>query len=123
MTLQELVSAQKVFEKLSQKEMKIQLAYKIMKFLKEAKKDVDFYREKCKEIIEKYSIKENGKIKQEGGNIYIQPDKQNEFQNEFDELKNLEVSAPEINFNVGEFQDLQVTAIDLLAIEQFLINN
>lgn len=123
MKLQDLVKATKTLETLSNDKINVRLAYKIMKVLKETKNDVDFYQEKGAEIIKKFAEKDDkGEIKlsPDGRDIVLQKDKIDDFNKEYTELNDTEVKIPEIKFEIEELEEVKLSALDLMSIEEFL---
>lgn len=123
MKLQNLVKTTKTLETLSNEKINVRLAYKIMKVLKETKNDVDFYQEKGAEIIKKFAEKDdNGEIKlsPDGRDIVLQKDKIDDFNKEYTELNDTEVTIPEIKFEIEELEEVKLSALDLMSIEEFL---
>lgn len=123
MKLQDLAKSVKIFESLSQGKVNVKLAYKLMKVLKETKNDIDFYQEKSKEIIEKYAQRDDKNeivITPDQTGVMLQEDKIDEFNKEYIELNETEITLPEIKFEIDEFEDVKLSAVDLMAIDEFL---
>lgn len=123
MKLQDLAKSVKIFESLSQGKVNVKLAYKLMKVLKETKNDIDFYQEKSKEIIEKYAQRDDKNeivITPDQTGVMLQEDKIDEFNKEYTELNETEITLPEIKFEIDEFEDVKLSAVDLMAIDEFL---
>ena len=121
MKLKDLVKATRVFETLGQEKISVSLAYKFMKIIKETKNDIDFYQTKGQEIVNKYALRdENGNIRQNSEGLFVDPEKADDFNKEFEELNNTDVNIPDIKFALEELQEFKITTADLLSIEDFL---
>lgn len=121
MKLIELVKANKVFESLAQNKNDFSLSYKLMKLIKGIHDDIEFYDNKAREIVEKYALRdEEGKPVSEDGNIHLDPAKQDELNKEVVELNTTEVGVPAIKFSLQELQGLKLSAVELMALENFI---
>lgn len=123
MKLQDLVKATKIFETLSQEKINVRTSYKIMKVLKETKNDVDFWQEKGKEIIEKYAQRDDNNqimVTPDQDGVMLQNDKLDDFNKEYNELNETEIQIPDIKFEIDEFDEVKLSAVDLMAIDEFL---
>lgn len=122
MQLMDLVKAEGVIESLSHEKVDINLSYKMMKFLKAAGDDVNFYKSKVSEIIEKYAVRdEENNIISDGINVQFDTNKQEELDKEIRELNTKEIEVPQIHFTLTELQGLKLSAVDMMNLEQFII--
>lgn len=121
MQLVDLIKAERVLDSLKNEKLDIQLSYKIMKFLKEIKDDIAFYDAKAKEILNKYSIKdENNELVMKNGLPQPDASKKAEIDKEVDELNKTEVKTPSITFDVREFIGLKLSVQDLMYLDNIL---
>ena len=122
MNILTLINTAKIFNQFTQTKTTPKLAYKIMKFCKSAATEEEFYEAKRREIIEAYAIKdENGQIAvTEDGMINIMPDKIAEANAAMQELNNIEVDAPSVRFTLDELEGLELSAVDMFALDAFI---
>lgn len=102
----------------------LQCAYKLSKIQKVLTDDVEFYQSKYAEIIEKYGLVEDGKLKtsEDGQTIMLQPDKIQECQEEIAKLNSLEVT-PEVDeylLNVEDFGNVEISLEDMSGLIPFI---
>lgn len=94
-----------IYSYLCEKEINFKLSYTIYKIFCECEKQLDFYRNEMKKIIEKYGERDdkNNLIVQDG-EVKIQEDFIDECQNRIDELNNVEIF---LNANFIQIEDLR----------------
>ena len=117
-----LINAAKIFEKFAQTKLSSKLAYKIMKFCKSVASEEEFYNTKRSEIINAYAIKDdNGQLAVDNnGMISIMPDKIDEANAALQELNSIEVEAPNIKFTLDELEGLELSVVDMFALDAFI---
>lgn len=117
-----LVNTAKIFEQFAQTKISSKLAYKIMKFCKGVAVEEEFYNTKRNEIINMYGVKdENGQVVvRDDGMIAIVPDKINEANAALMELNSIEVEAPNVKFTLDELEGLELSVVDMFALDAFI---
>jgi hypothetical protein len=104
-----------------QKEMKIKLAYKLSKLMKTLASEHDFMISKRREIVGKYSEKdESGEIVQKDDKINIL-DIQS-FNSEIEELHEIEFELEFEKIDIEDFGDLNISIQDLYNLDILLID-
>jgi hypothetical protein len=121
-----LKDADAIFEVLgnfSSQKLPIKLSYKIMKVLSELEPELQFYNKKIQELIEEYALHDDqDKIvyTEDGSGIHIPPEKTEEFTNKYNELVALEIEINDFNFNLDEFENLEIAPKDLYVLSPYI---
>jgi hypothetical protein len=113
---------QEALIKLTEKEIPITLAFTLKGILKKVKEELEKYNSLKKELVEKYSKKdENGKVlngKQEGS-IQLEEATVQDFWKNILELDAMDVEMPKIDIKAFG-NKLEISVIDLLLLEELL---
>ena len=123
MELNELLQARKILANHVNDKVCATLAYKLMKFLKSSDNEEEFYLTKIRELIDKYGEKDSdGKpVYADNGNIKIKQSKVKECENEIENLGKTDVAEPTIKFNLLELSELKLSAKEMYALDNFVI--
>lgn len=123
MELNELLQARKILANHINDKVCATLAYKMMKFLKSSDNEEEFYLTKIRELIDKYGEKDGeGKpVYADNGNIKIEQSKVKECENEIENLGKTDVAEPTIKFNLLELSELKLSAKEMYALDNFVI--
>lgn len=111
------------YQKVKSSKMSIKTSYKLAKLATAIEAEVVFYREKLQTIIQTYGeFDENGQIIQiENGNgVKIKPGSEVECAGAIQELENLEVTLPDINFTLEEFDNIELSPEEICSIIPFI---
>lgn len=121
MELKKLMEARDVLISYFEKKLGGTLAYKIMKFLKGSEDEENFYTSKLKELLDEYSEKDtDGNFVTQDNNVKIREDKIQECKEAINALGNTEVTAPSILFELDEIAELQLSAKEAYALDDFI---
>lgn len=117
-----LINTAKIFNQFAQTKISSKLAYKIMKFCKSVAVEEEFYNTKRNEIIDTYAVKdEDGQVVvSDDGMISIVPDKMGEANAALQELNGIEVEVPNIRFTLEELEGLELSIVDMFALDAFI---
>lgn len=122
MELKELVKAVRIMESIQYEKTNINLAYKIMKFMRMAKDDVEFYDKTAGEIINKYALKDKkNEVVVKENKIQLNLAKQEEMNKEVEALNTKEIDFPEVKFNLSDFEGINFSAVELMSLEKFIV--
>ena len=122
MELKELVKAVRIMESIQYEKTNINLAYKIMKFMRMAKDDVEFYDKTAGEIINKYALKDKkNEVVVKENKIQLDLAKQEEMNKEVEALNTKEIDFPEVKFKLSDFEGINFSAVELMSLEKFII--
>jgi len=122
MELKELVKAVRIMESIQYEKTNINLAYKIMKFMKMAKDDVEFYDKTAGEIINKYALKDKkNEVVVKENKIQLDLAKQEEMNKEVEALNTKEIDFPEVKFKLSDFEGINFSAVELMSLEKFIV--
>ena len=122
MELKELVKAVRIMESIQYEKTNINLAYKIMKFMRMAKDDVEFYDKTAGEIINKYALKDKkNEVVVKENKIQLDLAKQEEMNKEFETLNTKEIDFPEVKFKLSDFEGINFSAVELMSLEKFIV--
>lgn len=117
-----LLQTQAVCDKLKNIKMPVKTAYRISKLQEAMKKEIEFYQEQYKKIVEEYAEKDeqgNYKVLNEN-NIKIQPDKIDEAASAINELQQLEAELPDISFSLADFDNIEITPEEMSGLVDFI---
>lgn len=122
MELKELVKAVRIMESIQYEKTNINLAYKIMKFMRMAKDDVEFYDKTAGEIINKYALKDKkNEVVVKENKIQLDLAKQEEMNKEVETLNTKEIDFPEVKFKLSDFEGINFSAVELMSLEKFIV--
>lgn len=116
MKLIDLISARRTVEELAPNgELPFSVAYRIAKFLSLTQTDNAFFEERMKGIITKHLDRVDD------GNIFIKKDEIEEYNSEVEELQNMEVSAPDIKFQLNKLDGIvKLSPAQILSLLEFI---
>ena len=117
-----LINAINVLNQFTQTKISAMLAYKIMKFYKNAETEKDFYEKKKSEIINTYAARDNDGniIITDNGMISIIPNKVDEANAALKELNNVKIEIPNLKFRLSELSELKLSVADMFVLEEFI---
>ena len=100
----------------------MQLALKVIKFVKAVETEADFYDKKYSEILSKYAEKdESGNIvPTDNGGIKIQEEHIKDFSSDVAKLNSVDVEKPNFEFTVDELNKCDLTGNGLYALYPFI---
>lgn len=121
MKIIELLNAKNAFDLNCKYDGDMQLALKVVKFVKAVETEANFYQEKYSEILSKYAEKDDsGKILQTDKGIQINKDKVNDFNKEIVDLDSVDVEKPDTEFTLEELNKCDLTGNGLYALYPFI---
>lgn len=121
MKLKNLLRAREIIFQHKDDKISSLLAYKFMKFMKASDSEEAFYKEKVKEAIEEFSLKEeDGKNKLVNGKIAIIPSKIDEFNKVINEIDEIDVEAPKIKFSINELEAIVLSVSEIYVLDEFI---
>lgn len=118
MKMYEILELPKFYESIKDIKLPLKTTYKFTKLLKHAEEELAFYQTKFAEVIEEYGVKENGqyKLSSDGASVIIVPGKESECNEKIYELRNLEISIPDIKFSIDELGTLDISISELTCL-------
>lgn len=121
MKIIELLNAKNAFDLNCKYDGDMQLALKVVKFVKAVETETNFYQEKYSEILSKYAEKDDsGKILQTDKGIQINKDRVNDFNKEIVDLDSVDVEKPDVEFTLEELNKCDLTGNGLYALYPFI---
>lgn len=119
-SLNDIINATETFQKIMQQSFKGSLAFKIARLAREINKEMTTFNTERQKILEKYCIKdENGQLKiNENGTVQVEPDKINEFNEEFTSLLETEVEINAEKLPMDSIDSFDITPQQMLTIEK-----
>jgi hypothetical protein len=101
--------------------MPLKLSYKFTKIISTVETEHQFFIDKVKIILDKYSEKDNlGQPIVENNNYKIKEEFLTYANQEIEELYNLEIALPDITFTLDELESLNIKPADLRALLPFI---
>lgn len=111
-----------IYKRVKELTVSAKVAYKFNKLCIGLNSDANFYQEEVDKLIQQYADREeDGSVKKsEDGGVKIQADKVETVQKEINNLWDLEVDAPNIQFTIEELDDLKLSIEDFNAMLPFI---
>lgn len=111
MKMYEILNLQEFYNLIKDKKMPLKTTYKLSKLAHRIEKEIQFYSTEFQKIIEEYGKKENGAyvFSEDGSSIVIIPGREEECGKAIAELRNLEVDLSGFEFDIEEFDGLDIT--------------
>lgn len=121
-TIYQLISTLNIEKELLTQKLPIRTAYNLSKIFTRAREELEFYKQKLKEIITQYGEKdENGNlIFLENENVSIQKDKVNECQKEILDLQNLEIEIPDYSISLDSLEAVKISLDEISVLLPFI---
>lgn len=121
MKIIDLINSKNAFDLNCKYDGDMQLALKVIKFVKAVETEADFYNKKYSEILSKYAEKdEAGNIVPVGNGIKIQEEHIKDFSSDVAKLNSVDVEKPNFEFTVDELNKCDLTGNGLYALFPFI---
>ena len=120
LSLNDILNSSETFNTIMGQSFKGSLAFKIARLARELDKEMTTFNTERQKILEKYCVKdENGQLKiNENGTVQIEPDKINEFNEEFTSLLETEVEINADKLPIDSIDNFDITPQQMLTIEK-----
>lgn len=120
--LRNIIDGTEVLRKLAGQPLKGRTAFQVSKILKKLEEELNLFNSTRVELIKKYSkVDENGEIIQdENGNVKLQEDKLNDFNNEIAELLNTPIEINSGKIKLIDIEDINFTPAEMMALEELI---
>jgi len=110
-----------IFSKYYNSKLPIKTSFKIMKFSQSVEKEVEFFKNKLAEIVDQTAEKDaDGRLKQINGEYILIPEKIDDFNQQYNELQEIEVEIEDLKFSLNELESLELTPQELYTIQDFI---
>lgn len=122
-TMNQILNFTIFYEAVKSQKLPIKTAYRLTKLAKAIEEEITFYREKIQSIIKEYGeVDENGQpIPTEDGNgVKLRPGTEMECNSAIQELYTMEITLPDITFDIEEFDNVELTTEEFTAILPFI---
>ena len=108
--MQDILNFTVFYEAVKSQKLSMKTAYRLAQLVKAIDNEMEFYRNKLREIVEEYSEKdENGQpIPTQDGGIKVLPEKNEECFQAMKELQELDVTLPDIKFTIEDFEKIDL---------------
>lgn len=121
MKIQDAVTFNRFYQKVSDMKMPVRAAYKLMQINSNLQNDLIFFQERLQKILQECGEKDkSGQLMGSDKGIKIKSELLEKAQKEIDELNELEIVDPKITLDLDELEDLKLTPNDVAAIAPFL---
>lgn len=122
MTMAEVLMINSLYPVFQEKKMPIKIAYKFSKLFGYLRNEVDFYYKSLNKIIDEYAEKdENGElIFLSDESIKLKPEYISRFKEETDSLLAIEVTIPDIKFNLEEMDGIELNISEVTTLSKFI---
>ena len=121
MKIIDLINAKNAFDLNCKYDGDMQLAFKVIKFVKTIETEADFYDKQYSEILLKYAEKDkSGNIMHVDGGLKIQKKYIEDFSSEVEKLNSVDVEKPNFEFTIDELNKCDLTGNGLYALYTFV---
>ena len=119
--LNDILNASDTFNAIMQQSFKGSLAFKIARLAHELSKEMETFNAERQKLLQKYCVKdENGELKtNDNGTVQVEPDKINEFNEEFSSLLETEVEINAEKLSMDSLDSFDITPQQMISIEKF----
>ena len=119
--LNDILNASETFNVIMQQSFKGSLAFKIARLARELSKEMETFNAERQKLLQKYCVKdENGELKtNDNGTVQVEPDKINEFNEEFSSLLETEVEINAEKLSMDSLDSFDITPQQMISIEKF----
>lgn len=126
LTMQQVMEFHTVYSTIKDQEMSVKLAYRLNQIEEICEKKVNFYEIKMRDIITRYSEKDNDGnpvFLEDNKSVKIKPETVTECTEKIQELSELEVETPDIAFTLEELGEIKLSITDVKALMPFIKEN
>ena len=119
--LNDILNASDTFNAIMQQSFKGSLAFMIARLARELSKEMETFNAERQKLLQKYCVKdENGELKtNDNGTVQVEPDKINEFNEEFSSLLETEVEINAEKLSMDSLDSFDITPQQMISIEKF----
>lgn len=121
--MQDILNFSDFYNSVKTQKITMKTAYRLAQLAKAIETELQFYREKLQAIITEYGEKdENGQPvpTEDGGGIKLRPGSEQECVAAMQELQELEITLPDIKFNIEDFGSIELSVENISAILPFV---
>lgn len=119
-TIEEILNAVPALRVLKEQNFDGMTAFKIARMLREVNKEVELFEQERYKLIEKFCIRnENGNIIEDNGEVKIDPEHVEDFNNEIREMLSNEVEINAVPLSLNTLENLTITPEQAFSLEKF----
>lgn len=123
LTNKEILERVSILAELRNRKLPVKVSYAIGKNISKIERELKHYNDARQKIIEEYCLKEkDGSLKILDGNYDIDPKRLNKFNDDIDELKDIEVEIDVHKFNIELLNNYEMSPEELICID-FMIED
>jgi hypothetical protein len=119
----QIVDFSSFFVKVKSQKLPFKTAYRLTLLAQEVQKHLDFYQESFRGLLTEYGKKdENGNVMptEDGQGVLLIEETTTEAYQKLAELRELDVELPDTKFSVDDFDNVEITAEEMLIIMPFI---
>ena len=112
-----------LFSKVKSQKLPFKTAYRLTLLAQEIQKHIDFYQESFRNLLMEYGKKdEQGNIMptSDGQGVLLAEETMTEAYTKLAELRELDVELPDIKFSVDGFDNVEITAEEMMVLMPFI---
>jgi hypothetical protein len=124
MKMYEVIALQDFYAIVQEIKMPIKTTYKLTRLMRRVEEEVQFYQKEFNNILSEFALKENGNFVYSNDNtsIRIIPGKEEECAKRISDLREIEVSLEDFQFEIEEFENLNLTISQMNSILPLIKN-
>ena len=111
------------FDKVKTQKLPFKTSYHLTLLIQEVEKHINFYQEQFRNLLNEYGKKdESGNLipTEDGQGIMLAEETMNEAYAKLAELRELEVTLPEVKFSVDDFANVELSPQEMVIIMPFI---
>lgn len=119
----QVIDLPEILGKLKEQKLPFKTAYKIVLFIQEVQKHIDFYQESFRNLLQEYGRKdEQGNLMptSDGQGVLLAEETMQEAYTKLTELRDLDVDLPDYKFSVDDFCTIEITPDEMMVIMPFI---
>lgn len=123
LTVNELLNSQEILKELAQQPMRARVSYAVARIIRDVENEMGVFDTTRQEILKKYCVKdENGEMKiNEDGNVTIQDDKINDYNQEIKELLDSTIILSTARkLTIDEIENMELTPSEIYILNCFI---
>ena len=122
MKIYDLIKTKTIFVPYYNEKLSATLSYKIFKLCNFIEQEEQFYNQKMQSIIEEFGKRtdDGNLVIDDAGNVKIIEDRIDDAHKAIEELRDIEVEAPSVEFTLDELSGMKLSVRDISVLEPFI---
>ena len=119
--MKDIVNNSTILQELLDKKLKGKTALNLARIIREMEPEYKTFQDTRTNLIKKYGKQENGElITDENGNYHIRTEDVEKFNNELEELLNVDITLNANKIDINDLNDIEFTPRQMVFLEKFI---